>query len=437
MALTSVPEVYSKSICYHDAGYTSNGLSEYKKFTVTPSPCHNGTGRKLPGEYSYSGDHIRYPIGRMNEFYYRGGSGSRQLISNGMEGCLGAYGLDSTGWDDDPISWQIERTNARNRCLNKLYDKIRQSEVNLSTTIGEGRETLTMMAAIGRSVRNPIEGLSSLIKKNSKRLTPHQKREYEKLMRYYRHRVDGPMVSQKTAQEMRDAAAGTLNTVGSGWLGWAVGIKPLLHDVESLALHLRSSDSLDIRYHQHSRGTARYSDERSFAQQTHGGTTTWNIDDSEYYQVGVTYKITDMHAFENWRLGLTVRPTLAWELTTLSFVVDYFIGIGNFMASYESALMNNGIVFESGYQSISRKKVGSSSWTRAAAPLVDGYANTNMIYHLHGDGWAKGIRSHIHKERFRLRSFPVQAMPTLKLPKVAEQLFTVAALINLFVLSRR
>lgn len=436
MALTSVPEIRSLSNAYYDHGGVVEWVSETKKFTVTPSPCHNGTGRKLPGEYSYSGDRRRYPVGRVNQFYYWGNPGNRKLVENGISGCLSGLGVDTVGWED-PISWETERINARNRCLNKLYDKIKQSEVNLSTTIGEGRETFMMMAAIARASSKPIDGLFSLVKRNSKRLTPAERKALRDLENHYRRRVDGPMVSQKTAQEMRDAAAGTLSTVGSGWLAWAVGVKPLLHDLESLGLHLKSSDSLDVKYHQHARATATLSSNRDSVPPTWGGKTTWNVVDSEYYQIGVSYRITDMHAFENWRLGLTVRPTLAWELTTLSFVVDYFIGIGNFLASYEAALMNNGIVFDSGYQTISRKKVGTSSWVRESDSSADAGASTGSTHHFIGDCWAKGIREHIHKERFRLHSFPVQAMPTLKLPKVAEQLFTVASLLSLFVLSRR
>lgn len=431
MALTSHPEELTYTNAVYDHGGTVSWVRESKKFTVTPSPCHNGTGKKLPGEYSYSGDQYRHPFGRVDQFYWWGSIGNRKLAENGVSENLSGLGLDSGGWDD-PISWQTERINARNRCLNKLYDKIRQSEVNLSTTIGEGRETLTMMDAIGRAAHKPIDGLKSLVKKNAKRLTPTER----KLLRQL-DGVGGSMISGEVAQKLRDAAAGTLATVGSAWLGWAVGIKPLLHDLESLGLHLKSSDSLDVRYHQHCRGTARMHYEQGSNPGSWGGDGRWSIDDSEYYQIGVTYRITDMHAFENWRLGLTVRPTLAWELTTLSFVVDYFIGIGNFLASYEAALMNNGIVFDSGYQTISRRKVGSFRWVRASDDPSDTGATTGSTVHFIGNGWANGLRSHIHKERFRLYSFPVQAMPTLKLPKVAEQLFTVASLLSLFVLSRR
>lgn len=425
MALTSHPPRTLVVKTRLGNGNTVDWVRETKTFTVTPSPCVNGTGYKLPGEYSYSGDHYLYPFGMSSVGYFAGQPGRREFYDNGHYGCLSGLALSEFGWTD-PISWHTERINAQNRALVKIYDKIKSSAVNLSTTIGEGRETLTMMAAISRGVRKPLQGLSDLVvkSKSKKRMTREE------------YRIIRNSGSLQAAQQARDAAASTLATVSSGWLLWSVGLSPLLNDLGNLVTHIKSLDNLDIKYSVNSRATAQL--HREETKDVLGGKARWSIDDSEYHQYGIVYRISDMHAFENWRLGLTVRPTLAWELTTLSFVVDYFIGIGNFLASYEAALLNNGIVFDSGYHTVSRKKVGSFTWNRTASPLVDPYPNSSTTSpEIYQGGFAEGLRSHIHKERFRINSFPVQAMPTLKLPKVAEQLFTVASLISLFVLSRR
>lgn len=437
MALTTTPQRTNTTNCdvvsYNPDGSVNSSyqvlwIRETESFTVTPSPCHNGTNRKLPGEYSYSGDKWRRPFGRVDQYYWGGNIGNRKLYRTSYIGNLQGFGLDNIGWDD-PIGWQIERTNARNRCLSKLYDKIKQSEVNLSTTIGEGRETLQMMSAIGSKIKSPIGSLSEQLRKHRRNLKADHRRILDKYFGTRGQRGEEAALDSQAAmvlaQEVR-AATGTLKTVSGAWLGWAVGLKPLLHDLEELGVHLQSSDSLDVRYHQYARATARQ----------HYGSNGWSIDDSEWYQIGVTYKITDMHLFENWRLGLTVRPTLAWELTRLSLVVDYFIGLGSFLESFEAACFNNGMLFEGGYQTISRRKVGSFSWKRANENASDAGSVNGATIHFNGDGWASGLRSHIHKERFRLSSFPIQALPTLKLPKVAEQLFTLSALLSLFFLSR-
>lgn len=425
MALTSHPLRSVVVKTKKGNGHTVDWIRETKSFTVTPSPCTNGTNFKMPGEYSYSGDHYLYPFGMSSAGYFAGQPGRREFYDSGYYGCLSGLALSGFGWDD-PIDWHVERINAQNRALVKIYDKIKSSDVNISTTIGEGRETLTMMAAISRGARKPLQGLKDLIVKSrsKKRMTREEYREFR----------GSP--SLQAAQQSRDAAASTLATVSSGWLIWAVGLKPLLNDLGNLVTHIKSLDNLDIKYSVNARGTARL--HRNESRTILGGESRWSIDDSEYHQYGITYRISDMHAFENWRLGLTVRPTLAWELTTLSFVVDYFIGIGNFLASYESAILNNGIVFDSGYHTVCRRKVGSFTWSRSASPLVDPYPNSSTTSpEIYLGGFAEGLRSHIHKERSRINSFPVQAMPTLKLPRVAEQLFTVASLISLFVLSRR
>ena len=137
-----------------------------------------------------------------------------------------------------------------------------------------------------------------------------------------------------------------------------------------------------------------------------------------------------MHAFENWRAGLTLRPTLAWELTTLSFVVDYFLQIGNFLAALEASYLNNGITFLHGYETQSEWKMSRYSHFRADDPRDRG-ASTGAVDHHLGVVKSKGYRQWVTKSRSRLRGLPVQALPTIKLPTASTQLLNCAALLSM------
>jgi len=58
-------------------------------------------------------------------------------------------------------------------------------------------------------------------------------------------------------------------------------------------------------------------------------------------------KVSNPNLFDLWRYGLTDPLSLAWELTTLSFVMDWFTGVGAFLGSLSGPL---GVSFSDGYE---------------------------------------------------------------------------------------
>lgn len=387
-----------------DGALISSGLypSLTSVFRVHPDPCINPMGWKLPGTYSFSKELVKNPSGYVRSYYYGTptGESSRRRVDSSYDGTFSTamweqfYNGGDTGFGT-PFRFAIESNNARNRAVNKLYDKIRDSEVNLSTTIGEGRESLVLIAAIARSVRHPVSALSSIVHKSRVR-------------------------ESAAASKLRRATV----TVGGLALGYNLALKPLLSDVESLRKHLSAAEDVTLRYRANSRGAH----SESWVTQS-SDYEQWSVEESHRYQFGVTYRIGDMTSFENWRLGLTVRPTLAWELTTLSFVVDYFFKIGNFLAAYEAAYLNNGITLEHGYETRTTKKSAEYLFIRSDPEPFDRGTSTDQ--HL-GDCRGQGYRKWLTKSRALQMSFPVQAYPTIKLPTAASQLINCAALLAMF-----
>lgn len=372
----------------------------FTEFVVSPNPCVNPSDRKIPGVYSFSKTVTSMPTGQIGGYYYGGSPSNRERIERSLVGTFpselwnGFNNGGSTGFGT-PLGYELEKLAARNRAVNKLLDKIRDSEINLSTTIGEGRETLQMVAAIARSVRSPLKALRSAVHRSRK--------------------------GSRAEKITRD----TLVTVGGLQLAWSVGLAPLLSDCENLRNHAQAAESMDLMYVAKSRGTSHleWSSHPSEWE-------TFENEISNWYQFGVTYRIGDMHAFENWRAGLTLRPTLAWELTTLSFVVDYFLQIGNFLAALEASYLNNGITFLHGYETQSEWKMSRYSHFRADDPRDRGALTGTVDHHL-GVVKSKGYRQWVTKSRSRLSGLPVQALPTIKLPTASTQLLNCAALLSM------
>lgn len=341
---------------------------------VVPSPCHNGNGKTAPSAYSFTSVKAVYPRGKTVQQYEYGGS-VHQIIHEGKFGtAFGSFGYPM------PAS---QRSVLEYRALGKLYDQIRSSEVSLNTSIGEGRETLKMMRDIAISARKATKSLRKLGK---------------------------------------DLTLNPLQTVGGLYLGWSVGLSPLLNDCENIRKHMANEDNDQVRCRPI---TARAS---SFDQIND---VDWDTTLSERLQYGLSWRLNNLHLFENWRLGLTARPTLVWELTTLSFVVDYFISIGKYLELLEASLLNNGVEFVHGYQTFTTKRT-EDIHIHHTLPRDPNLGWTPSYTQVKIDA----IQTTVQKARVVLNSFPSPPLPVVKIPKASGPLLNCAALLSQ-ILTRR
>lgn len=83
-------------------------------------------------------------------------------------------------------------------------------------------------------------------------------------------------------------------------------------------------------------------------------------------EVGMTFSMVDPARFQLWQYGLTNPLSVAWELVTLSFVVDWFTGLGAFLDGLQQPI---GLKFEHGYQTrflrndlVAEERPGPSNW---------------------------------------------------------------------------
>lgn len=358
-------------------------------FTVTPSPCINNGDHKLPNAYTYTKKESWLPHGIMTSVSYPYGGSSSE-----------GYLTEFYGYGYDVEQGLTDNTNSvNNKALAKLYEAIRGSEVSLNTTIGEGRETLQMIKPIALGAIRLIRDLKRLRKKE----------------------IALQRALLRSGKNVSDAVVGLgvspLQTVGGFWLAWSVGLKPLLMDVENLRNHVATLRELNLDFHVDGRSAMRADDNKVVQIYERKVVITANVLDQVEY--GLTLAVTDLHAFENWRLGLTVRPTLLWELTTLSFVVDYFVNVGQYLELLEASMLNNGISFRSGYKTSLRRT--------SALYEVSSYAVTGDKSYNSASYWTKHVTA--TKTRAVLTSFPAPVRPTVKIPTAASALLNCAALL--------
>lgn len=365
------------------SAYNEIALCYSREFVVKPSPCANNGDHRIANPYTFTVTERWEPNGTA---YNWDNWGSGYLMSR--TGYLGgSFGPTPSIVMDD------NSTSIQNRALAKLYDQIRDSEVSLNTTIGEGRETLDMFMAVARGAQQFVTNFRQ--------------------------------AKKKLKREVLSAIRNPLQTVGGLELLWSVGLSPLINDVENLRNHVANKKELHIDIPAQSRASKTH--EKSNVTYPSGATQVEERELSQRIEYSLVFRVDDLHTFENWRLGLTVRPTLLWELTTLSFVVDYFINIGQYLELLEASILNNGFSFVSGYVTTTSK---DSWWIRSEKPL---WKNPNARSDGHSWSCRGGVRT---KTRSRLTSFPAPMRPTVKLPSAASQLLNCAALLSQLITRR-
>lgn len=272
-----------------------------------------------------------------------------------------------------------------NKALTKLYDDIRSSDVNLAVTIGELPETVKMIKAV----------------------------------------VDGAVRAKKTIRSLvrGNGIAGASRKLASGWLGYAYGIRPLVSDVQALLGHITQQPSiLDVTT------KARASGVRNTLETVDGITTA--VTDSRRCQIGVTWTPSDYKMSELTRITSIFPPTLLWELTTLSFAVDWFVDVGSYLANLEASF-GTGLTFKHGYVTHSRyiQLDQSCAWTVTPTRATHTSLSPSAIF------WScKATEKAMN--RVLLSSFPRPVLPSLNFSLGSEQLLSLASLLRTIGLSK-
>lgn len=421
MALKSNSFTLAGSLSYTNKNWgTGAPISEswlvnklYHDFKVYPDPCHNGStgtkSRTLPHAYSFSRTVYEPPYGARH--YQERNYSLRNETKH--EGTFDGWWQYDPPWPSDGF----DTSQADAKAIAKLYDTIKSSEVNLSTTIGEGRETLVMLAPLARSIMRTYRQLKKLKKKPVRARSAIGRVAEASLGKL-------PAAGQALARELRD---NPLQTVGGLYLGWSVGLAPLLNDLENLRKHVLSDAQKDLVIS--AKGRSGLGSEPTYTKfdvyNSYGRKFSFRGRRMQRVEYGVTFKIIDTHAFENWRAGLAFRVTTAWELVTLSFVVDYFVKMGEFLESLEAALLNNGMQFSHGY-----KTQGTLYEMEATMAAESGDPALSGVQSYYLNEYVKSRRIVTSKNRQVLSSFPIPTTIRRKVPTMAGPLLNCAALLS-------
>jgi hypothetical protein len=226
-------------------------------------------------------------------------------------GTTGFYPEYQFGFDDvDPNSpnfpdWLVK--SARSRVLTALVD----SDVNIGNFLGELPESLGMILGSSITVLQAFRAL--------------RRGQFARIPR---------ILGVNRIKTLPKTAAGV-------WFAYKFGWKPLIEDIYTM--HGAVMEQLN---------------RPTFAKVTRSATTSEFITDPGTYKVsvnradkgatvGVSYKVGNEFLAKANALGLINPFSIAWELTPLSFVVDWFVPVGSFLQQMSAPL---GLDFIAGYE---------------------------------------------------------------------------------------
>lgn len=281
---------------------------------------------------------------------------------------------------DNSVS-NINISALESRAVNDLLLKIKDQKINVAQAFAERQQLVDLVASTATRLVNAIRGIKRgniADAASALGLTPTS--------------------SQKRRKTPRGKV--TEKFISRSWLELQYGWLPLLGDIDGAAEELATVDPLTrlIRAETHKR----FDDRINTVVKTADSTTT-TVKTVKYdIRYGVSYYLTDSGLNVAGRIGLTNPLLIAWELLPWSFVIDWFIPVGDYISSFDATL---GLAFNDGYRTDFHKE------------------NVRITRQFHSNSGADFARGSVFRDledvqvtRARLLKFPSSRPPAFKNP---------------------
>lgn len=280
---------------------------------------------------------------------------------------------------------------------NKLLLKIKDQKVNLAQAFAERKQTVDLIA----SSVTKLLGVYHALRRGNLALASQtlgiavSKRELKRSRRR----------SKSLTDANEDWASERLLELQYGW-------KPLLSDIYG------SIDELSRKKPtwNYIRAKAAQKKEEEFKTTVKTSTYTALTELSVSHQIkyGIWFTSDNSLMRSASQIGLSNPALIAWELTPWSFVVDWFIPIGNYISTFDAT---SGLSFVDGYSTsfVSNKSVFTRTHTGANGET--------------GQYSKKLLRVTVTREK--LRSFPSGSLPSFKNPISIDHALNALALLKL------
>lgn len=277
------------------------------------------TGMFIPGVYRVNAyevckEEVTNGVGSIQILatYY----GTRYRVT--YTGCIDAALLSTS----PALSVPAAVTLLQNETLQKAYSKLGKAEFGIGEDLGELRETIQML-------RSPFKSLREFFAGKSKDGTTNFDRLWDLLV-YNRAQNFRSMSGARAAKAASDT-----------WLEFRYGFRPLVGSIGKVVEAIQAVD--DKNFDPNTIRSCRSRKTKSTVDKTTGTIPSWpgggngsiTTETEWIVRASVQYRQSRPYSMIK-RLGLTPSswPETAWELTKLSFVVDWLVSIGPWIETF-------------------------------------------------------------------------------------------------------
>lgn len=230
----------------------------------------------------------------------------------------------------------------------KVLGKLSQKKWDIGVTALELKQTAGLVTDLSVSMVSQVENLINFRKKSRRQLNE-----------FFRDiRRQGSF--DKAAVNVGLTDISLLNDLRSAWMQYQFGVKPALMDIDNavtfLADAIHQSD-----YKVLVRAKAGHTSDRDYVGRASGMNPTVGmvvvaprLRETCTTHYSVVYELPTGHVRTRTALGLDNPGAIAWEVTRLSWMVDYVVGVGDWLQSFTAT---NGMVFREGCRSTLRRVI--------------------------------------------------------------------------------
>lgn len=302
-------------------------------------------------------------------------------------------------------------SSVADRATKKLLEVLKDQKVNVAQAFAEREETVK---TVTQSAKTIASVLTNLHKGNFSGAA----------------KALGISPPKRGQRRFNKAFANdSANAVGNGWLALQYGWRPLLQDTygaaETLAQASLGPENKNSVYSK-SHGQSRFP--LALSQRVVNSNPGWTGYDSTVFscngfylsRIGVRYSRASAPVSSLAKLGILNPLQLAWELVPYSFVVDWFLPIGDWLGGLDASA---GLAFESGYRTNLLKyeatSIRSQSIKKDSSSAVSNFT-------------AQESKRFVQISRVTLSSFPSAPAPSFKNPLSFSHLASAMALLKQF-----
>ena len=375
------------------SGGASVGARRYEVRQSTNTPgFHNPsrTGRLLANDFLYTLERDIAPYGRtVTASKYDTKQTSSDYIYRVQEGCFSLQGTwDGYSNSDNPIgvyfNTRPDEGVLDGQARNALLSKIKGTNVNVAVATAEAGKTMNMVGNTAIRIAGAMRNL--------------RRGNFSDAAR------DLGVASRKRAASRFNKAfvKDQTQAVASGWLALQYGWKPLLDDVYGSVKELNGAANQG--FVSTAKVRKRKTTNLQFVKKTTSSSKTFLITQTGVAQTDVSYSVTFIRRLgaqqDLPRLGITNPALVAWELVPYSFVVDWFLPIGNWLENLDATL---GCDFLTGSKTV---------FYRMQVVQYDTSSDTESL----SGKFVQSSRTVVYNRRTRLTEFPSVAVPHFKNP---------------------